>query len=117
MKITVAATVHFNGHPYASPTELSPSAQAAYQNNLAPGGISLNERLGKIVLYGKELTGLGRNGNRIYDDIIGVVENNGHVTLPRSTEHRFTARQIAIGVAVLVALATLAVAVLAKAGN
>jgi hypothetical protein len=89
----------------------------AHPGALAPGGMSLNECLGKIVLYGKELTGLGRNGDRIYQDIMRVVENNGQVTLPGSVEHRLKSRQIAIGVAVAIALATLALAALAKANS
>ena len=117
MKITAGATIHFNGHEYSSPEELPPDAQMAYREAIAPGGMSLNERLGKIVLYGKELTGRGRSGSRIYEDIMRVVENNGQVTLPVSREHRFSSQQIAIGLAVLVALVTLAFAVLAKASS
>jgi len=118
VKITVAATVHFNGREYSSSDELPPGAQSAHRDAIAPGGLSLNERLGKIVLYGKELTALGRSGDRVYEDIMRVVENNGHVTLPVSTtEHRLGARQIAIGLAVVIALATLALAFLAKASS
>lgn len=117
MKITVGATIRFDGQEYSSPAELPLHAQVAYQEAIAPGGVSLNERLGKIVLYGKELTGFGRRADRIYDDIMRVVENNGQVTLPVSTEHRLNSRQIAIGLAVLVALATLALAALVKASS
>jgi hypothetical protein len=117
VKITAGAAVRFDGHEYLSSRELSAQTKIAYPGAIAPGGMSLNERLGKIVLYGKELTGLGRNGDRIYEDIMRVVENNGQVTLPRSTEHRMSSRQIAICVAVVIALATLALAALARANS
>ena len=79
--------------------------------------MSLNERLDKIVLFGRELTGNRRHGSRAYDDILRVVENNGQVTLPGSKEHRFSPRQVVLGLAVLIALATLALAFLAKASS
>jgi len=117
VKITARTAIRFNGHEYSSPDEMPLDALIACHQPVTPGGMSLNERLDKIVLYGKELTGRRRDGSGIYDDILRVVENNGQVTLPVSRDHRLSARQIAIGLAVLIALATLAFAILGKASS
>jgi len=117
VKITVRTAIQFPEYDHSGPDQSPLDALIAFQKPVAPGGMSLNERLDKIVLFGRELTGHRRYGGRAYDDILKVVENNGQVTLPVSAEHRFSPRRIVVGLAVLIALATLALAILAKANS
>jgi hypothetical protein len=106
--------IRFNGQEYSSPDELPPEAQAACQKTALSGVASLSKCLDKIIVDGHEISRRGEQGRRLYEDIMSVVENNGHVTLPISSEPFLTSRQIKMALAVVAAVAAIALAVAAK---
>ena len=112
MNINVKTKIRFNGQDYLSPDELPPEVLAAYRQATMPGSASLNKCLDKIILNGQVVR--GGEGIRFYEDILSVVENNGHVTLPISSEPLMTPGRVKLALAVLAALAAVAFAVVAK---
>ncbi|HEY2123837.1 MAG TPA: hypothetical protein VGG94_00115 [Chthoniobacterales bacterium] len=114
MKIGPKTKIRFNGQEYSSPSQLPPEVRAAYRQAAMSSSTSLNKCLDKIILHGDEIPRDRRSGTRPYEDILSVVENNGSVTLPGSSESWPTRRQIRIALAVLAAAAAAACAALAK---
>ena len=114
MNINVKTKIRFNGQEYSSPGELPPEVQAAYRKATTAGSASLNKCLDKIILNGHAIPGDREDGPRFYEDIMSVVENNGHVTLPISSEPWLTPRQVKLALAVLGAVAAVAFAGVAK---
>ena len=114
MNINVKTKIRFNGQEYSSPDELPPEVQAAYRKATSAGSASLNKCLDKIILNGHAIPGDRDDGRRFYEDIMRLVENNGHVTLPVSSEPWLTPRQIKLALVVLGAVAAVAFAVVAK---
>lgn len=114
MKIGVKTKIRFNGQEYSSPRQLPPEVQAAYRQAAMSSPASLNKCLDKIILRGDENPHDLDNGIRFYEDILSVVENNGSVTLPVSSEPWPTRRQIKVALVVLATAAAAAFAVLAK---
>lgn len=80
--------------------------RAVYRKAALAGCSSLNRCLDKIILH--------RPGS--YDDILSVVENNGHVTLPQFSEPFFTRHRIKVGVALLGASLAVALALVKTVG-
>lgn len=111
MNLGVKRKIRFNGREYSSPVELPPEAQAAYVKATLSGTASLNKCLDKIIVNGNEIP---RSGRRFYDDVMRVVENNGQVTLPISSEPFLTSRQIRMVLAIAVAAAAVVLAVVAR---
>ena len=114
MKIGVKTKIRFNGQEYSSPRQLPPEVQAAYRQAAMSSPASLNKCLDKIILRGDENPSDRENAFRLYEDILSVVENNGSVTLPVSSEPWPTRRQIKVALVVLATAAAAAFAVLAK---
>jgi hypothetical protein len=114
VKIGVKTKIRFNGQEYSSPRQLPPEVQAAYHQAAMSSSASLNKCLDKIILHGDEIPSDRHNGSHLYEDILSVVENNGSVTLPVSSESWPTRRQVKFALAVLGAAAAAACAVLAK---
>jgi hypothetical protein len=106
--------IRFNGQEYSSPDELPPDAQTACRQTALFRIPSLSKYLDKIIVNGREISGRGEEGRRLYQDIMSVVENNGHVTLPISSEPLLTSRRIKMGLALVAAMAAVALAVAAK---
>lgn len=102
------------GQEHSSPMEFRLQAEAAYRKAMRTGAASLNKCLDKIILHGHEVSGKRADSRRIYDDIMSVVEHNGHVTLPVSSEPFFTPRQLKVALAVASFVVAVALAVLAK---
>lgn len=114
MKLNVKRKIRFNGQEYSSPDELPPEAQEAFRKATLSGITSLNKCLDKIIVNGHEIPRTGEQGRRLYEDIMSVVENNGQVTLPISSEPLLTSRRIKMVLAIVVAAAAVALAVVAK---
>jgi hypothetical protein len=112
--MNVKRKIRFNGQEYSSPDELPPEAEVAYRKATRAGTASLNKYLDKIIVNGREISRDGEQGRRLYEDIMSVVENNGHVTLPVSSEPLLTGRQIKMVLAVAAGVAVAALAVVAK---
>lgn len=114
MKASLRTKIRYHGQDYSSLEELPAAAREAYRKANASGTVALNHVLDKILLSGHRFGDKG--GIRwLYDDVMSVVENNGQVTLPSSSEPLLTKRQIKLIVAFVSALAVVAVAVVAKA--
>jgi hypothetical protein len=103
-----------HGQEYSSPDHLPPEIQGPCRKGTPSGHASLNQCLDKIIVDGHETPGGGEPSRRIYDDILSVIENNGQVTLPISSEPLLTSRQFKMVLAVVMAMAALALAVVAK---
>jgi hypothetical protein len=114
VKISGKTRIRFNGQEYSSPSDLPPDAREAYRKAALAGSTSLNRCLDKIILQRRRMSHERRNRLRPYDEILSVVENNGHVTLPICSEPFFSRRQVKMAVALLVAGATVAFAVFAR---
>jgi hypothetical protein len=114
VKIGVKTKIRFNGQEYSSPRQLPPEVQAAYHQAAMSSSTSLNQCLDKIILHGDEIPSDRSSGSRLYEDILSVVENNGSVTLPVSSEPWPTRRQIKFVLVVLGAAAAAACAIFAK---
>lgn len=81
MKINVKTKIRFNGKEYSDPSELPAEARVAYEKALAGNNTSKK----KIVVNGREFAAENEapdDVSRLYADIMSVVQNNGHVTLP-----------------------------------
>lgn len=117
MNISVKTKVRFNGQEYSSPDQLPPEAQAAYRKACMAGPVSLHQCLDKIVLNGKHIEGNPAAGRRLYEDIMSVVENNGHVTLPVSSEPLLTSRRVKVTLAVLAAATAVAVVLFLRSAS
>lgn len=114
MKTSLRTKIRYHGQEYSSLEELPAAAREAYRKATASGTVALNHVLDKILLNGHRFD--DRGGTRwLYDDVMSVVENNGQVTLPGSSEPFLTKRQIKVVVALAGALAVVGVAVVAKA--
>ena len=112
MNISVRRRIRVNGKEYSSPEEMPPDVRAAYEKAMAPGSPSLSHALDNIVVNGRILSGGSRE--KLYDDIMRVIENNGEVTLPASAHPLLTPRQIKVVVAVAAAIVLGAAAFVAK---
>jgi hypothetical protein len=110
VKINVKTRIRFNGHDYSSLDELPPDARAAYRKAALAGSTTLNRCLDKIVLQRRRQ----RGRCSVDEDIMRVVENNGHVTLPVSAELSPSGRKIKVALVLLGTLAAVACAVFAR---
>lgn len=114
MNINVKTKIRFNGQEYSSQDELPPEAQAACRKAFMNGSVSLNKCLDKIILNGQEIPRGREDGRRLYEDIMSLVENNGSVTLPISSEPWLSRRQVKLVLAVAAVAAAVAFAVVAR---
>jgi len=94
VKMGVQARIRFNGKEYSGPDELPPEVRAAFEKAMADGKVRE-----KPVINGLEFTDANQmpeSARKLYDDIMGVIENNGEVTLPTSRrfEPVLTKRQV-----------------------
>jgi hypothetical protein len=113
VKVSLRTKIRYHGQDYASLDELPAAAREAYQKSSASGAVALNHILDKILLYGPRFNDGGKT-RWLYDDVMSVVENNGRVTLPGSSEPFLTKRQTKIVVALVSALVVVG-AIVAKA--
>ena len=85
----VKTKIRYNGQEYSDPSELPPNVRVAYEQAMA-GKAAVKK---KIVVNGEEFsdeTGMPDEVGRLYADIMSVVQNNGHVTLPgKAYSHAF----------------------------
>ena len=95
MSITLKSKIRYNGKEYSSPAELPPEIRSAYEQALREVPAKV-----KFVLNGEQLGNeveMPADVRRLCDDIMGVIENNGEVTIPNGKgEPLLTKREIAI---------------------
>jgi len=95
MSITLKRKIRYNGQEYSSPAELPPEVRLAYEKALREVPTKINflfngERVGNEVE-------MPANVRKLCDDVMGVIENNGEVTIPNGkSEPLLTKREIVV---------------------
>lgn len=96
MSITLKAKIRYNGKEYSSPAELPPEIRMAYEKAMHEGAIKK-----KFVVNGAPFASedaMPADVRKLCDDVMGVIENNGEVTIPNGQDRQglLTKRQIAL---------------------
>ena len=78
VSITLKSKIRYNGQEYSSPAELPPEVRIAYEKALREDALPADVR-------------------KFCDDVMGVIENNGEVTIPNGKpEPLLTKQEIAV---------------------
>jgi hypothetical protein len=95
VSITLKSKIRYNGQEYSSPAELPPEVRIAYENALHGGAVKK-----KFVFNGEQFANedaMPADVRKLCDDVMGVIENNGEVTIPNGkSEPLLTKREIAV---------------------
>ena len=95
VSITLKSKIRYNGQEYSSPAELPPDVRAAYEKALHDGAVKK-----KFVFNGEQFANedaMPADVRKLCDDVMGVIENNGEVTIPNGkSEPLLTKREIAV---------------------
>ena len=95
VSITLKTKIRYNGQEYSSPAELPPDVRVAYEEALHDGAVKK-----KFVFNGEQFASgeaLPADVRKLCDDVMGVIENNGEVTLPNGkSEPLLTKREIVV---------------------
>jgi hypothetical protein len=95
VSITLKAKIRYNGQEYASPADLPPEVRVAYEKALHDGAVKK-----KFVFNGEQFASeeaMPADVRRLCDDVLGVIENNGEVTIPNGkSEPLLTKREIVV---------------------
>jgi hypothetical protein len=95
VSITLKSKIRYNGREYSSPSELPPEVRLAYEEALHDGAVKK-----KFVFNGEQFANedaMPADVRRLCDDVLGVIENNGEVTIPNGkSEPLLTKREIAV---------------------
>ena len=98
VSITLKSKIRYNGQEYASPAELPPEVRLAYEKALHGGAVK--KRFTKFTINGQHFDSedaMPADIRKLCDDVIGVIENNGEVTIPnRKSEPLLTKKELAI---------------------
>ena len=95
VSITLKSKIRYNGQEYSSPAELPPEVRVAYEQALHSGVVKK-----KFVFNGEQFANedaMPPDVRKLCDDVMGVIENNGEVTIPNGkTEPLLTKREITV---------------------
>ena len=96
VSITLKSKIRDNGQEYSSPAELPPDVRMAYEKALQDGAVKK-----KFVFNGEPFANeeaMPADVRKLCDDVMGVIENNGEVTIPNGgkSEPLLTKREILI---------------------
>src|SRR5438132_3770109 len=96
VSVTVKSKIRYNGQEYSSPAELPPEVRAAYEKALHGGSVKT-----RFVFNGQQFANeesMPADVRKLCDDVMGVIENNGEVTIPNGekVEPLLTKKEIAI---------------------
>jgi len=95
VRIMLKRKIRYNGQEYSSPAELPPDVRMAYKEALHDGAVKK-----KFVFNGEQFANeeaMPADVRKLCDDIMGVIENNGEVTLPNGkSEPLLTKREITV---------------------
>ena len=95
MSITLKTKIRYNGQEYSSPADLPPEVRMAYEKALHGGAVKKRFTFNGESFANEEA--MPPDVRKLCDDVMGVIENNGEVTIPsRKTEPLLTKREIAI---------------------
>jgi len=102
VSITLKTKIRYNGKEYSSPAELPPEVRAAYENALHGKAAGFNGAVVKkrFFINGQSFSNeeeMPADVRKLCDDVMGVIENNGEVTLPENkSEPLLSKREIGI---------------------
>ena len=92
---TLKSKIRYNGQEYSSPAELPPEVRMAYEKALHDGTVKR-----KFVFNGEQFANedaMPADVRKLCDDVMGVIENNGEVTIPNGKpEPLLTKREIVV---------------------
>ena len=95
VSITLKSKIRYNGQEYSSPAELPPEVRMAYEEALHDGAMKK-----KFVFNGQQFAdeeAMPPDVRKLCDDVMGVIENNGEVTIPNGkAEPLLTKREITL---------------------
>jgi hypothetical protein len=95
VSITLKSKIRYNGQEYSSPAELPSEVRMAYEKALHDGAVKK-----KFVFNGEQFAdedAMPADVRKLCDDVMGVIENNGEVTIPNGkSEPLLTKREIAV---------------------
>jgi hypothetical protein len=110
VSITLKSKIRYNGQEYTSPAELPPDVRLAYEKAVHDGAMKK-----KFVVNGQSFASedaMPGDVRKLCEDVMGVIENNGEVTLPRDQRsgQLLTKRELGVAIAVGVGIAALVLA-------
>ena len=95
VSITLKSKIRYNGQEYSSPAELPPDVRAAYEKALHDGAVKR-----KFTFNGEQFASeeaMPADVRKLCDDVMGVIENNGEVTIPNGkSEPLLTKREVVV---------------------
>jgi hypothetical protein len=99
VSITLKSKIRYNGKEYSSLSELPPEVRIAYKKALHEGVVTKKFVVNGVQFANEE--GMPADVRKLCDDVMGVIESNGEVTIPnsRQTDPLLSKREIAIVVA------------------
>ncbi len=95
VSITLKSKIRYNGQEYSSSAELPPEVRVAYEQALHSGAVK------KKFVFNREQfaneDAMPADVRKLCDDVMGVIENNGEVTIPNGkTEPLLSKREITV---------------------
>jgi hypothetical protein len=107
VSIRLRTKIRYNGQEYASPAELPPEVRLAYEQALHGGTVKKKFTFNAQQFDSED--SMPADVRKLCDDVMGVIENNGEVTIPKGrSEPLLSKKEIVIvalfagGIAVLV---------------
>jgi len=98
VSITLKTKIRYNGQEYASPAELPPEVRLAYEKALHDGAVK--KRFTRFSVNGQHFDSedaMPADVRKLCEDVLGVIENNGEVTIPKTqSEPLLTKKELAI---------------------
>jgi hypothetical protein len=95
VSITLKSKIRYNGQEYSRPAELPPEVRIAYEKARHDGAVKK-----KFVFNGEQFANedaMPADVRKLCDDVMGVIENNGEVTIPNGKpEPLLTKREIVV---------------------
>lgn len=80
VSVTLKSKIRYNGREYSSPSELPPEVRMAYKKALHEGAVKKKFVVNGVQFANEEA--MPADIRKLCDDVMGVIENNGEVTLP-----------------------------------
>jgi hypothetical protein len=95
VSITLKSKIRYNGQEYSSPAELPPDVRLAYEQALHDGAVKKRFMFNREQFANEDA--MPADVRKLCDDVMGVIENNGEVTIPNGkSEPLLTKREIAV---------------------
>jgi len=98
VSIKLKSKIRYNGQEYASPSALPPEVRLAYEKALHGG--TVKKKFTKFTINGQDFESedaMPADIRKLCDDVMGVIENNGEVTIPNGkSEPLLTKKELVI---------------------